>query len=377
MRAKYGKKLRKFFKGKTTLKQIIDFNGYQVFEATVDTDILLFQKTEPSGNIVNILNILNIQPDFTPATDITTYFNSHKLEMKQSDSDSNCFTFADETIMNLKKKIEEKGIPLKNWDVKICFGIKTAFSEAFIVTTEKRDEILANCKTEERKRTEQIIKPILRGRDIYRYSYKWAGLWLINSHNGLRSRGIERINVAKDYPVIYKHLQQYQENLEIRQDKGDHWTNLRNCAYLDEFEKEKILYQEISYESSFSWDNNKMFVNQSCYIISNANKYVLSLLNSKLINDYFRLISQTLGTGAFRWIKQYVEQIPIPKISSTEQKPFIELVDCIITITKDKDYLGNPQKQAKVNEYERQIDQMVYKLYDLTEEEVKILEGKK
>ena len=164
MRAKYGKKLRKFFKGKTTLKQIIDFNGYQVFEATVDTDILLFQKTKPSGNIVNILKI---QPDFTPSTDITTYFNSHKIEMKQSDFDSNCFTFADETTMNLKKKIEEKGILLKNWDVKICFGIKTAFSEAFIITTEKRDEILANCKTEEeRKRTEKIIKPILRGRDI-------------------------------------------------------------------------------------------------------------------------------------------------------------------------------------------------------------------
>ena len=375
MRAKYGEKLRRFFKGKTTLKQIIDFNGYQVFEATVDTNILLFQKTKPSGNIVNILNI---QPDFTPATDITTYFNSHKLEMKQSDIDSNCFTFADKTTMNLKKKIEEKGIPLKNWDVKICFGIKTGFSEAFIITTKKRDEILANCKTEEeRKMTEQIIKPILRGRNIYRYGYKWAGLWLINSHNGLRSEGIKRINVVKDYPVIYKHLQQYQEELEIRQDKGDHWTNLRNCAYLDEFGKEKILYREISYESSFSWDNNKMFVNQSCYIISNTNKYVLSLLNSKLINDYFRLISQTLGTGAFRWIKQYVEQIPIPKISLTEQKPFIELVDRILAITKDSDYLENSVKQARVHNYERQIDQLVYKLYGPTEEEIKIVEEKK
>jgi len=280
--------------------------------------------------------------------------------------------------MNLKKKIEKKGTPLKNWDVKICFGIKTGFSEAFIITTKKRDEILANCKTEEeRKRTEQIVKPILRGRDIYRYSYKWAGLWLINSHNGLRSKGIERINVVKNYPVIYKYLKQYQENLEIRQDKGDHWSNLRNCAYLDEFEKEKILYQEISYKSSFSWDNNKMFVNQSCYIISNANKYVLSLLNSKLINNYFRLISQTLGNGAFRWIKQYVEQIPIPKISLTEQKSFIELVDCILAITKDDDYLENPAKQTRVHDYERQIDQMVYKLYGLTEEEIKIVEKDK
>ncbi len=389
MRGKYGENLRRFFKEKTTLKQIIDFNGYKVFDATVDTDILLFQKTFPVRDTQtvkpslsaeqaggNIVHILNIKPDFTPSTDITTYFNSHKLKIKQSELDSNCFTFADETTMNLKKKLEEKGIPLKNWDVKICFGIKTGFSEAFIITTEKRDEILANCKTEEeRKMTEQIIKPILRGRDIYRYGYKWAGLWLINSHNGLRSIGIERINVEKDYPVIYKHLQQYQENLETRQDKGDHWTNLRNCAYLDEFEKEKISYQEISYKSSFSWDNNKMFVNQSCYIISNTNKYVLSLLNSKLINDYFRLISQTLGTGAFRWIKQYVEQIPIPKISLTKQEPFIELVDCILAITKDSDYLDNPLKQAKVKEYEQQIDEMVYILYELSPEEIKIVEG--
>ena len=131
----------------------------------------------------------------------------------------------------------------------------------------------------------------------------------------------------------------------------------------------------MSYESSFSWDNNKMFVNQTCYIISNANRYVLSLLNSKLINDYFRLISQTLGTGAYRWIKQYVEQIPIPKISSTEQKPFIELVDHILAITKDKDYLENPERQAQVKEYEKQIDQMVYKLYSLTDDEIETVEN--
>lgn len=368
MRAKYGEKLRKFFKEKTKVANLIDFGGYEVFEATVDTNILLFQKNKSTPN--HTFNVMNIQSDFTKDTELNVYSKKHSLSITQEEIDSRCFTFVDHVTMKLKAKIEDRGVPLKDWDIKICFGIKTGFSEAFIINNETKEKLFK----QDSKITE-ILKPILRGRDINKWHYKWAGLWLINSHNGLRSKGVKRINVEKDYPIIYKHLQQYQENLEIRQDKGDNWTNLRNCAYLDEFEKEKILYQEMSYESSFSWDNNKMFVNQSCYIISNANKYILSLLNSKLINDYFRLISQTLGTGAFRWIKQYVEQIPIPKISSTEQKPFIELVDRILTITKDKGYLENTKMQAKAKEYEYQIDQMVYKLYNLTPEEIEIAES--
>jgi len=369
MRAKYGEKLRRFFKVKTTLKQIIDFNGYQVFDATVDTNILLFQKTEPSGNIINILNI---QPDFTPSADIADYFNSHRLEMKQSELDSNCFTFGDETIMNLKKKIEEKGIPLKNWDIKICFGIKTGFNEAFIIDTETKERL---CR--EDPKSAEILKPILRGRDIYRYGYKWAGLWLVNSHNGLRSKGIKRINVTKDYSIIYKHLQQYQENLEIRQDKGDHWTNLRNCAYLDEFEKEKIVWQEIVREPSFAYDIKKIYCEATTFLMTGKSlKYLIAILNSKPVTFFFKQFyaGGGLGESGYRYKKAFLEQLPIPKISEPEQKPFIELVDHILAITKDNDYLENPAKKARVHDYERQIDQMVYKLYSLTDEEIENIE---
>jgi hypothetical protein len=378
MRAKYGHNLRKFFKEKTTLKQIIDFNGYKVFEATVDTNILIFQKTKPVD--INIMSIINIKPDFTKNTDIVKYLQIHNLKIKQSTLDINCFVFAEEAILNLKARIEKFGTPLKNWDVRICFGIKTGFNKAFIIDTVTKEKL---CK--ENPKSAEIIKPILRGRDISRYYYKWAGLWIIKIESGWtnRNRGKEEPEYffKKYYPSVYHHLISYKDvkgkgkGLFNRDDQGGYWWELRDCAYYSEFEKEKILYQEMSYESSFSWDNNKMFVNQTCYIISNANKYVLSLLNSKLINDYFRLISQTLGTGAYRWIKQYVEQIPIPKISSTEQKPFIELVDRILAITKDKDYLENPERQAQVKEYEKQIDQMVYKLYGLTDEEIKIVEN--
>ncbi|PIP13748.1 MAG: type II restriction endonuclease, partial [bacterium (Candidatus Stahlbacteria) CG23_combo_of_CG06-09_8_20_14_all_34_7] len=109
MRAKYGEKLRRFFKEKTALKQIIDFNGYKVFDATVDTNILLFQKGETTSNVINILNI---QPDFTKDTDINRYFEGHKLGMKQSAMDTKCFTFGNAAVMELKAKIEKAGVPL-------------------------------------------------------------------------------------------------------------------------------------------------------------------------------------------------------------------------------------------------------------------------
>lgn len=133
---------------------------------------------------------------------------------------------------SIKRKIEAVGTPLKDWDIQINYGIKTGYNEAFIIDTAKRDEILANCKTEEeRQRTAELIRPILRGRDIKRYGYDWANLWLINTHNGIKGR-IPRINI-EDYPAVKAHLDQYWDKIRDRADQGDTPYNLRNCAYLD------------------------------------------------------------------------------------------------------------------------------------------------
>ena len=382
MRAKYGEKLRRFFKVKTTLKQIIDFNGYQVFDATVDTNILLFQKTEPSGNIINILNI---QPDFTPSADIADYFNSHRLEMKQSELDSNCFTFGDETIMNLKKKIEEKGIPLKNLDIKICFGIKTGFNEAFIIDTETKERL---CR--EDPKSAEILKPILRGRDIYCYGYKWAGLWIIKIESGWtnRNRGKEEPEYffKKYYPSVYHHFISYKDvkgkgkGLFNRDDQGGYWWELRDCVYYSEFEKEKIVWQEIVREPSFAYDIKKIYCEATTFLMTGKSlKYLIAILNSKPVTFFFKQFyaGGGLGESGYRYKKAFLEQLPIPKISEPRQKPFIELVDCILAITKDDDYLENPAKEARVHDYERQLDQLVYNLYGLTEEEIKIVEKNK
>ncbi|MGQ3648874.1 hypothetical protein [Ornithobacterium rhinotracheale] len=133
----------------------------------------------------------------------------------------------------IKSKIEKIGIPLKDWDIQINYGIKTGYNDAFIISGSKKDEILANCKTEEeRKKSAEIIRPILRGRDIKRYGYDFADLWLINTHNGIKEKGIKPINID-DYPAIKKHLDQYWTRLEKRADQGVTPYNLRNCAYME------------------------------------------------------------------------------------------------------------------------------------------------
>lgn len=132
---------------------------------------------------------------------------------------------------SIKRKIEAVGKPLKDWDINIYRGVLTGFNEAFIISSEKREEILANCQSEEeRERTDELIRPILRGRDIKRYGYDWAGLWLINTHNGIKGK-IDRIHV-EDYPAVKAYLDQFWDKISKRADKGDTPYNLRNCAYM-------------------------------------------------------------------------------------------------------------------------------------------------
>lgn len=197
--------------------------------------------------------------------------------------------------LSIKRKIEAVGVPLKDWDINIYRGVLTGYNDAFIISTDKRDEILANCQSEEeRARTEELIRPILRGRDIKRYGYDWAGLWLINTHNGIKGI-LERIHI-EDYPAVKAHLDQYWDKISTRADKGDTPYNLRNCAYLDDFNSPKIIFQEIVQESQFCYDESGKFIcNDTCRIISGENlSFLLHILNSKL---FFYAVKTFYGGG--------------------------------------------------------------------------------
>ncbi len=191
---------------------------------------------------------------------------------------------------SIKRKIEAVGTPLKDWDINIYRGVLTGYNEAFIISTEKRDEILANCQSEdERKRTAELIRPILRGRDIKRYGYNWANLWLINTHNGIRGK-LERIHI-EDYPAIKAHLDQYWDRISKRADKGDTPYNLRNCAYLEDFSKPKIMYPNMTKYLPFYYDEQGFYQNDKSFMITGTHvSYLAAFLNSSLFKFCFRAI---------------------------------------------------------------------------------------
>ncbi|MBS3017228.1 class I SAM-dependent DNA methyltransferase [Helicobacter pylori] len=367
-RAKYGTKLRELLLKKTTLVSYMELNALKVFEsATVDTSIIHFIKQAPLKE--SVFNYYEPTPN-----DKDDLKSTPSLSMKQNALSTESFIFANATLLDLRDKIEQSGTPLKDWGIQINYGIKTGANEAFIIPTEKRDAILNACKTqEERERTERLIKPILRGKDIKRYSYEWAHLWVINTHNGYTSAPKSKIlpiDIEK-YPAIKAHLDSYWDTIATRSDQGDTPYHLRNCAYLEDFEKEKIVWAEMTDEPRFIYDNKGFLTNQTCYFIARDDKYLFAILNSKVIYFFMRQIASNLGEGAFRWIKQFIERLPIPKITEKNQ----ELADKITDCTKQILALKAKDPKANTQGLEKEIDALVYQLYNLTDEEIKIIEN--
>ncbi|UOS17823.1 class I SAM-dependent DNA methyltransferase [Helicobacter pylori] len=375
VRAKYGAKLRELLFKKTTIVSYMELNALKVFEsATVDTSIMSFIKQEPPKES----RFKYYEPTPNDKNDLKS---TRSLPMKQNALSTESFIFADTTLLDLRDKMESVGTPLKDWDIQINYGIKTGANEAFIIPTEKREEILNACKTqEERKRTEVLIKPILRGKDIKRYSYEWAGEYVINTHNGYTSNlkfKIPPIDIEK-YPAIKAHLDSHWDTIATRSDQGDTPYHLRNCAYLEDFEKEKIVYGEIVQEPRFYLDNGEcelgyFYAEATSFILTGEHlRYLLGMLHSKLITFAFKTFyaGGGLGESGYRYKKAFIERLPIPKITPQNQKLADKITDGAKAIleAKEKDPKANTQ------ELEKEIDALVYQLYNLTDEEIKTIE---
>ena len=335
MRAGYGEATRKFFAEKTNPQLLIDFAGEKIFEsATVDTNILLFGKDKNRGKTKCCIGTSDCRKD------LSVFVKHAATPCAFTSSDS--WVILSPIEQSIKRKIESVGTPLKDWGVQINYGIKTGCNEAFIIDEAKRAEILSWCHdANERKRTEQIIRPILRGRDIKRYGYDWAGLYLIATHNGIPEKGIKRIDI-KNYPSIKRHLDAHWEKIASRSDMGDTPYNLRSCAYMDDFSKPKIVWGNLSLNAAFAHAPAGMFINAPCVMITPFSDDLLSVLNSKLGDWYIRQLGVTRNGGYFEYKPMFVEQLPVPK----------------------------PLKQIS-------SDADIYELYGLTESEISFIEEDK
>ena len=313
MRAGYGEKTREFFAKNTDPQLLIDFAGVKIFEsATVDTNILLFAKAD---NRHNTLCAVTNKQNKDSVKNLGVFVQQSGTECEFSNSDS--WVILSPIEQSIKRKIEAVGTPLKDWDIQINYGIKTGYNDAFIINTDKRDEILANCQTEdERKRTAELIRPILRGRDIKRYGYDWANLWLINTHNGIKGK-LERVHI-EDYPAVKAHLDQYWDKISKRADKGETPYNLRNCAYLDLFFQPHICWKAVGKKLAFALVEGGTFLTAPASFISAGkhNDLILAYLCSNVGTYFIYKNSDTTGAGDIMLNIQSLIKFPIPIVDT-------------------------------------------------------------
>ena len=356
MRAGYGEKTREFFANRTNPMLLIDFAGVKIFEsATVDTNILLFSK---SNNLHKTVCAVTNKQNKDSVKNLSDFVQQQNSICEFATSDS--WVILSPIEQSIKKKIEAVGTPLKDWDINIYRGVLTGCNEAFIIDSKKRDEILANCQTEdERKRTAELIRPILRGRDIKRYGYADNGLYLINTHNGIRGR-IPRINI-EDYPAVKAHLDQYWDRIATRADKGDTPYNLRNCAYFEDFFKPKIIFQEIVQNSQFLYDDTIHYMcnDTGRIIVGQHLPFILGVLNSKL---FFYAVKKFYGGGI------------LGEHGIRMKHTFFGNFPCLSYNEQIEEVAKELSKEYR-NDLIDYADQLVYSAYSLSKEEISEING--
>ncbi len=350
MRSDYGFELRKYLVVKTNPQTLIDFGETHVFEsATVMTNILLFNKEDSSHN----LRATQIEDDFKDPGALKEYVDNHFLWCRFESDET--WVIAEDSIRHLRKKISSIGKPLNKWNIAINYGIKTGCDRAFFISSEVRNSLLSSCKTEEeRKRTDDIIRPMLQGKNIRKFGVNWMEKWMINTHNGVRGK-LNRINVD-EYPAIKSHLDGYYSRLVNRSDKGDTPYNLRNCAYVLEFDKPKIIYPETTKFMPFYFDENGYLTTKTCFIMVGEHiSFLTAFFNSSLFKFCFRDNFVALFGGARSLGKTYFEKIPVLEVDDATDEEFRSLV-----LDIQKEY---SDEKAKA------IDQRIFDLYGLTQEE--------
>jgi len=351
MKSNYGKTLRAYLIN-YDLENVIDFGELPVFDEAATFPAIYFLNKGKSKNHVGFAQVETLNFNSLPEL-----LNEITVQLPESSFKGDKWNLTDHNSMEIMEKMMRRGETLGDYvGNKIYRGLLTGYNEAFVIDEKKKNEL-----TGEDPKSAEIIFPFALGDDIRKYEIRNKNRYIILSKIG--------INI-NEFPVILRHLSKYQERLEKRWDKGDYWWELRSCSYYDEFEKPKILFPDIAKESRWAFTSEPLIIANTAYMIPLDDRYLLGLMNSKLIYFFYSKIAAVLGDakkgGRLRWIFQDVKKIPIA--SSTDKTVFIEIVNKILAIK-------NKRPQEDITDLENQLDQLVYQLYGLTEEEIAIVEG--
>ena len=372
MRAGYGKKLRDYFINHTQPIQLLDM-GPDVFDATVDTNILLLQNIAPDD--LTDFKAVTIGVDFDKQTgNISRYLNDNGATMEMP-AKGEPWTVLSSAELNLKRKIENIGKPLKDWDINISFGIKTGCNEAFIIDEAKREELIA-----QDPKSSEIIKPLLRGRDIECYYTEQGTSYLINTFPALNLD-------INDYPAVKNYLIEFgKDRLEqagktladgtkSRKKTRNKWFETQDqIAYYLEFEKEKIVWKRIGSILRFAYSQYPVLcLDSTCIATGKKVKFLTAVLNSRVSHYQLFSLAPKTGTGDLIVSVQALEPLLVPSITEANQHLVTQIENQVDKIINAK----HTGPEADTSTFENEIDQMVYALYDLTPEEIAIVEKNK
>jgi len=378
MRANYGQPMRKWLK-ELHIEEIIDFGDLQVFQgATTYPCIIRITKSVPKTSFeVTQVKTLDFQ-------NLSDYAKENHYSVNQSALDDKGWSLADEKTQALLGKINSKGVFLSEYvGGKIYYGIKTGLNEAFVIDKVVRERLIA-----EDPRSAELIKPFLAGRNIKRYQIPEIDKYLIFIANGWTREKSGGSHDAwgwlrNNYPAIADYLSHFAEAAQKRYDKGEYWWELRACDYYDEFEKPKIMYLVFQVKPAFTFDEAGTYANNAVWITPKSDKTLLGILNSKLgwfmISNYCTQIQ-----NGYQLIFNYLGKIPIRTIKVSDPQDvarhdhMVSLVDQMLSLHKQIHEARTPHEQTafqrQIEATDHQIDALVYELYGLTEEEIKIVE---
>ncbi len=376
IRAAYGEPLRRFITDEVSLLEIIDLAGLPVFEgATVRTIILICSPLPKKQAFYQYLAPPSLQKfqTITNGDDLQKLVTIDSIQLRVSDLKPEGWAFITTESNDLLAKFQNNSLPIPQYiKGKPYFGIKTGFNEAYVIDKATRDKLVSIDP-----KSVEIIKPMLAGRDVRRYSIDYADKYLIWIYVGIP---------IENYPAIFSHLKQYQAQLQNRWDKGNHWWELRACDYYDRFTSPKIIYPDIATNCRFYLDMDGYFSTNTTYFIPGNDLYLLGVLNSQLARYYFSKVCAGLeggGTTYLRFFGQYIENFPVHTINfsdpseKTAHDRMVSLVERMLSLHKQSPRTPQEKEmiQREIESTDQAIDTLVYELYGLTEDEVKIVEG--
>ncbi len=422
MRARYGKPLRQWLK-KQAIREIVDFGDTPVFQqATTYPCILTIGNPHPpapsrhlygehpkmregelgAGELAkgdekplpldgggvwgggDMTRFTAVQVDTLEFSSLREHVETLRYAVDKTLLDDGGWSLARQEVQTLTRKLFDLGISLEEYvNYGIHFGVKTGLNDAFLIDAATRNTLI-----EHNEKNATLLKPAYGGRDIKRYEDPVSNKYFILIPNGWTNANRNTAEpweyLLENHTAIAEYLEPHKVKAEKRWDKGDYWWELRPCAYYDEFEKPKIMLPDISSRGNFTLDavGGKYCMN-TAYIIASADKYLLGILNSKLITFIYSQISSTYRGGYLRFIYQYLAQLPIRTIDFDNpadvemHDKMVELVDTMLDLHKQAGLtvVQRGVVEQRIEAVDREIDGLVYRLYGLSEEEVAIVEG--